>query len=479
MPFRSVRSLALLLVPALAIAACATEVESGGGLSTDSGTSSAGGGSGGDGGALGHDGGASDARADASPDAAAPVVCTYHLSPTGSDAGAGSQGAPWFSLSKAWTVLKPGDTLCLHGGTYRYTKSQYLQGLSGTAGKLVRIWAVPGEVPVLTRDPSYTIIPGQNQDLIYLEGDYLHWRGIDISGFSQRPGEIPFPAFRAGYTNHSIFEAINYHHNMSGLQVRGDSTDNLFLNSDFHHNQDPYGSDGNGKDAFDGADGLDLTFNNDTTGAPNIIRGCRAYWNADDGFDLWDNNGSIVIEGSWAFYNGYVPDTFNHAGNGTAFKLGTTSKPAILSKYTRTIKNNLAYRNYFAGFVENDSPTKFYVYNNTSVLSGYTNYWFGAWNNGSTAVVRNNIDHQGGEAPGPFNGGSLVDHNSWNGHVVNDNDFESLDASQLLLPRLADGSLPQTTFLRLAPNSDLVDTGMDVGLPYLGTAPDIGAFERK
>jgi hypothetical protein len=46
-------------------------------------------------------------------------------------------------------------------------------------------------------------------------------------------------------------------------------------------------------------------------------------------------------------------------------------------------------------------------------------------------------------------------------------------------PRQPDGSLPVLSFLHLAGGSDLIDVGTDVGLPFLGSAPDLGAFERQ
>lgn len=64
--------------------------------------------------------------------------------------------------------------------------------------------------------------------------------------------------------------------------------------------------------------------------------------------------------------------------------------------------------------------------------------------------------------------------------TVSDADFESLDfAACVKGPRQADGSLPNCTFLRLAARSDLIDKGTDVGMPFLGSAPDLGAFERQ
>jgi hypothetical protein len=39
--------------------------------------------------------------------------------------------------------------------------------------------------------------------------------------------------------------------------------------------------------------------------------------------------------------------------------------------------------------------------------------------------------------------------------------------------------LPDSNFLKLATSSGLIDKGTDVGVPYKGTAPDLGAFECR
>ena len=46
-----------------------------------------------------------------------------------------------------------------------------------------------------------------------------------------------------------------------------------------------------------------------------------------------------------------------------------------------------------------------------------------------------------------------------------------------LAPRLPDGSLPTLDFMRLVAGSHLINAGVDVGLPFIGSAPDLGAFE--
>jgi hypothetical protein len=53
----------------------------------------------------------------------------------------------------------------------------------------------------------------------------------------------------------------------------------------------------------------------------------------------------------------------------------------------------------------------------------------------------------------------------------------SLDDTGMLGPRQADGGLPELNFLKPAQGGKLVDTGVDVGIAFEGSAPDIGPFE--
>lgn len=405
-------------------------------------------------------------------------AATYYLAPTGDDDNPGTMEAPFFTLVRAWEAIGPGDTLYLRGGTYAWPEQQYLQLADGAPGALIKVWAYPGETPILTQAAGYV-----GQDLIYFEGSYIHWKGLEIAYF-RRP-DYGWSGFRSEQSNHCIYEQIHYHHNRSGFAIRANSNDNLILNSDFHHNADP-------EEDYEGGDGLNVSYIR--PGFSNTIRGCRAWWNGDDGFDVWANAGHILIESSWAFYNGYIGDTFEIAGNGSGFKLGETEpSPDLL----REVHNCLAYKNQQWGFVENNARVVMHLYNNSSVLNGGRNFWFGSWNAAGTAddhpiTARNNLAYgPAGDDPDlgglavTFSAFSILDHNTWANaepwddlSLVTEADFESLDESQLVAPRKADGSLPDITFLHLAATSDLIGAGVDVGLPYAGDAPDLGAFER-
>jgi hypothetical protein len=61
---------------------------------------------------------------------------------------------------------------------------------------------------------------------------------------------------------------------------------------------------------------------------------------------------------------------------------------------------------------------------------------------------------------------------------IGDKDFAGLDESELVGPRQASGDLPAVRFMHPAPGCPLIDKGIDVGLPFRGAAPDLGAFEK-
>jgi MYXO-CTERM domain-containing protein len=53
----------------------------------------------------------------------------------------------------------------------------------------------------------------------------------------------------------------------------------------------------------------------------------------------------------------------------------------------------------------------------------------------------------------------------------------AIESSGALGPRAADGSMPAVDFLKLAAASRMIDKGTNVGLPFVGAAPDLGAYE--
>src|SRR5690606_2558822 len=89
----------------------------------------------------------------------------YYIAPGGNDANAGTISSPWFSLNRAWIGLAPGDTLYIRGGTYNYAEGQRLLSINGTAADSIKVWAFPGEIPVITKSAGYNV--NAEHELIY------------------------------------------------------------------------------------------------------------------------------------------------------------------------------------------------------------------------------------------------------------------------------------------------------------------------
>lgn len=95
--------------------------------------------------------------------------------------------------------------------------------------------------------------------------------------------------------------------------------------------------------------------------------------------------------------------------------------------------------------------------------------------------MKNNLGYKGRTELSNLNpAASEVGGNYFNLPVeIGDKDFASLKEADLTQFRQANGDLPEIAFLHLAPGSGAIDKGTDVGLPFTGPAPDLGAFETK
>jgi hypothetical protein len=239
-------------------------------------------------------------------------------------------------------------------------------------------------------------------------------------------------------------------------------------NCDAHHCSDPL-------TGYQNANGFNITGGSTAT---NItFDGCRAWKCCDDGFDFLRSDGSIILKNCWAFWNGY-DDSFNSLGNGSGFKLGPTVSDQS-GNHTRTLTNCISSNNKGIGFDQNtdDYSCIYYFYNNISYHNNTYGFHFN-YLNGIPNIFRNNVSFGNSTKDAVFGSGNIQDHNTWNGGVTaSSDDFVSTDESELERPRKDDGSLPDIKFMHLTSGSDLIDAGVDVGLPYKGVAPDLGCFE--
>ncbi|KOV90219.1 pectate lyase [Nocardia sp. NRRL S-836] len=414
---------------------------------------------------------------------AAAAGAVYYVAPNGNDGAAGTQAAPWASIARAQTTAKAGDTVYFRGGRYAYTRatgacssqtarvSAIVLNKSGSSGNPIRYWAQPGEKPVFD-------FSGMRDDCrikgFDVTGSHLHLKGLEVTGVPQNNNRNHESWGLLISGDNNVFEQIDTHHHMgAGLFIDGGGG-NLVLNSDSHENYDSRSSNGAGESG----DGFGSHYT--PAGQPsNVFRGCRAWWNSDDGFDLIHTYSPVLIESSWAWRNGYVPGTTTSAGNGAGFKMGGFGAKYDAGAVKHTVRSSVAFLNKAAGFYSNHHPVANDYFNNTG-YGNHPDFDMRGINSTGTSVgrgtLRNNIAYTGTLLANMD--GTTASHNSWNlGVPLSDAQFRSVSTSGWDAPRQADGTLPALPHLRLAANSALIDKGTGVGLPYNGSAPDLGAFE--
>jgi len=450
------------------------------------------------------------------------IHSVYYCAPTekgGSDTNPGTKEAPFFNLSKAVSSMLPGDTVYMRGGTYRYKATIFLTGIGNEYGKYC-IFNYPGEKPVLNFYDifsSYTTVDATARGEargFKITGDYYYLKGLEINNAPDNGIKIE--------GSHNTCEQMVLHHNGdSGIQIglakeAADAANkvcfNLIKNCDSHHNLD-WGT------GYENADGFACKL---SPGANNRYVGCRAWANADDGWDFYMTHYTIYVDSCWAASNGdpalasatdtdweygqknVFPTTWNGDGNG--FKLGGDDWAA-----KHQVRNCISFDGYSTGacYSENNNADSLFIFNCVG-WQGMKNFRVRAY----PSDLRNNISFDakvGGEGQmydlavgtteknnswNPINGTALVPYKTSTGAMFDQksiyNQFVSTSKEDFLAPREADGSLPKNGFGRLKQNSIFIDKGtnvvrgmnsatlksFDINLTgFWGTSVDLGAFE--
>jgi len=306
-------------------------------------------------------------------------------------------------------------------------------------------------------------------------GSWMHLKGLEISNAKVgASGDHSYSLLRTKNASNNTFELLKLHHGFGpGLFIDTGTGGNLILHCDSHDNYDKDGSQGDGQNG----DGFGVHYQK--TGPSTTIRGCRAWMDSDDGYDLISQEVPVTVEDSFAFQNGYGND-----GNGNGFKMGSSQ-----TGIRHIVQNNVAWKNKAAGFYANHSSGGNTWYSNTSYNNGVqynmlASSFDAAGNITGTIVLtgskvhilRNNV---GFPTKNSNMDGVDSGHNTWDlGLAETAADFASSDPTGCDGPRQADGSMPAAcTFMKLKAGSPLIDKGTDVGLPFVGGAPDLGAYE--
>lgn len=423
---------------------------------------------------------------------------TYYAAPNGS--GDGKTYDTPCSLSKGINSLRQGgDTLYLLNGQYDLDKTT-ISYKNGAAGQYIVISGYPNEKVILDfRRTAY----GTRGLQIAETCTYLHIKDLTLrySGKNNLYNE----------GSNCLFENLDIYGSAdTGCQMKKGGN-NIIKNVDSHDNFD-YELDKSGNltqcDFGGNADGFaDKQF----TGNGNHYIGCRSWNNSDDGWDFFQrvSNSETIIEGCICYKNGpayydmrnhpryqtdkawfdqfkdgktvtdadgnevtVTLDKYPNMGNGNGFKLGGGS-----TIHNVLVHHCLSVANTVKGYDQNSDAGAVRLYNNTAYMNNSDYSFYNA--NGCSLDIQNCISFQP-KGKNTFDSRivQVSNNNSWSsGFSVSAADFLSLDTAEITARRLVDGRLAEGLLLHLSEGSALIDAGNDVGLDYMGEAPDLGCYE--
>jgi len=430
---------------------------------------------------------------------------TWYVATNGLDSNNGAIGTPFATLMKAQSVAKSNDIVWLRGGTYYPTNITWTnlpwKIVNYMTNNGITYQAYTNELPVFDFSKVY-FSPATNRVTAFqINTTNCVFRGFDVVGVpiiytNTSDGKTPqSECFRINFGRNNLFDRLRMHDGHGIGMYITDGISNRVQNCDAWNNT---GVDSYSQGNIDGF-GCHVTSVNDVG---NVFYGFRAWNNSDDGYDLINNKAKAMFDHCWSFYNGFFTNGTATGGNGNGFKCGgygvagnsyPVPPPRNLTRFCLSVGNAAN------GFYANFHPDGLDFVNNTAIRNA------AAANPGANAdfnmvcvyptntaranqvpgfnhYMRNNI----GLMRSDTNSVSWLNTNACDATynfftmpaiTVGSNDFMTLDESLLKSPRQADGSLPYIAFAQLVSSSDLVDAGTNVGYAYVGSAPDLGAFE--
>ena len=443
------------------------------------------------------------------------IIETFWCSPLGDDTtGDGSKDKPFCSLQLAADKAGAGDTINMLAGTYVYDVRVNLSRC-GKVDKLITLRCPDGRAVLDFSAMPYHQHSNNPQQGIRLTGSYWHFYHIDICNASdnglliERESNEGYPEYQ-GHDN--LIEQCNFYKNGdTGLQMKNMASYNRIINCDSYLNCD----EGQGD-----ADGFAPKL---SVGTGNYFYGCRAWLNSDDGWDAYYKSDSgqpddvaIILENCIAYKNGFLSEEqVAPDGNGNGFKMGSDQGATNLY-----LTRCLAICNKAKGFDQNHNSgdiilnnctgmalkkygdTKAYSYRIYEPVS--TDHEVKVTNclaiNDRNTTDKKNKDGSWKEGENGKNGiyGRFEIDSTLTNYSIVTSEFRYASPDQfvdienhaeLIAPRQADGSLPETTFAHLKDNAPFIDKGTKIDntnyrgiivnvVTYYGDAPDLGAYEN-
>jgi len=359
------------------------------------------------------------------------TAAEYFVSTDGNDSADGTFDAPFQTLQKALSVVKPGERVYLRGGSYPVGVTI---SVSGTEDEPITIESFQEEKVVFVgpygEDKIYDTDRNLFDDSLVVLGNWLILKDFEVKNAAQG-------MYVGGGASHNRFENLSLHDNYwGGLILTDGAAYNTVINCDAYRN---YDANTHGQHA----DGFDIRGRSTDTipyvGEGNRFVACRSWENADDGYDCWEAGNAIVFIDCLAYDNGNnIWDDDDFQGDGNGFKLGIHNRDGY-PRDRHEVIGCKAWKNAGWGFDSNDNIVGMEIRQNV------------AWDNrlsfkfiyGPHHLIENvSID----SGVNYIDGNATEENNSWNGVAYT---IESFDDTAIRGDRDRDGNVTVDGFLEV------------------------------
>jgi len=371
---------------------------------------------------------------------------------TGKEGQSGSREAPWATLSAAIARVSPGDTIFVRGGMYTeseiWIRGNY--GMGGKDGRYLTICAYADEIPLFTNSDRGLII----------DASYVRIQGLHFSN-----GKSMYNVNWAGRSHHVEFigNTLTGTTGYAAIMLTGDN--NLVEKNIIRLDGNVLGTQGHGIYVQEGKN--------------NILRGNTISGMSGYGIHLYEEKRSEDPPGYRRLVQNVVVENnvifASQERSGIIVAAGADSGPADIRDIL--LRGNIIYGNAVAGIVvQGWSPvTRVRIYHNTLSNNREGDLLVGG--TVDSVEVSNNILSHSGRRPHISVEGSVTHFTARRNlyypspkTLENASDAEALEAA----PGFVDADHNDFS---LRPGSPAIDAGIDLGWPFTGSAPDLGAIE--
>lgn len=365
---------------------------------------------------------------------------TYYIAATGNDTNNGSVSAPWRTVTYAWSNSGGGDTVLIRGGTFVETQIWLAAGRRG-AGIENSFWILknyPGEIPILT------------DTRIIIDDDYIRLQGLHLTGTS--------------FLQAVSWSGLHEHIELIANDISGSPT----VPISFIANKGLI--EGNNIHPISATHGIYIMHGNSNIIRNNNVLGVNKY-----GIHIYDENKydhpskitNLLVE--------------NNTVTGSQSRSGIIISAGESIDFSIEIKGVLIRNNVITKNAEDGITIRYYgtvrdvdIYNNTIFKNEVYGLRISA-QDVDNINVKNNIFS--------FNDRNINVSTSLDTFVISHNLYwhpssigSGLIDSHAVFKDPSFVNAEDGNF-HLRDGSPAIDTGVDIGIPYLGLAPDLGAYE--